>query len=230
MSEIKNIVESWRGYVNEQEEEEPEEVEVSSNEIENVGQLRTALKNYKIKKTGGSLLKKTLPKAGIAAATAINPIAGGLLAKILDAGELGMSLYGGDLDDKAPLPGLASMRVDPDVSKIVDDDIEKEFLKVLSQELEEADPETPIEDFNTTGRLQNFIASKFNQTTVKKEQQQLEDELADEFKDETEKMELDTDMGTLEKRMSDLEKDINKKKKQYSDFSSRIKKITGQQK
>ena len=43
-------------------------------------------------------------------------------------------------------------------------------------------------------------------------------------------MELDTDMGTLEKRMSDLEKDINKKKKQYSDFSSRIKKITGQQK
>ena len=216
MSEMKNIVESWRGYVNEQEEEEPEEVEVSSNEIENVGQLRTALKNYKIKKTGGSLLKKTLPKAGIAAATAINPIAGGLLAKILDAGELGMSLYGGDLDDKDPLPGL--------------DAIEKEFLKVLSQELEEADPETPIEDFNTTGRLQNFIASKFNQTTVKKEQQQLEDELADEFKDETEKMELDTDMGTLEKRMSDLEKDINKKKKQYSDFSSRIKKITGQQK
>ena len=225
MSEMKNIVESWRGYVNEQEEEEPEEVEVSSNEIENVGQLRTALRNYKIKKTGGKLLTKILKK-GVEMAPVIGPD----LARILDAGELGMSLYGGDLDKKAPLPGLAAMRVDPDVSKIVDDDIEKEFLKVLSQELEEADPETPIEDFNTTGRLQNFIASKFNQTTVKKEQQQLEDELADEFKDETEKVELDTDMGTLEKRMSDLEKDINKKKKQYSDFSSRIKKITGQQK
>ena len=47
---MKNIVESWRGYVNEQE-EEPDEEQVSSSEIENVGQLRTALKNYKIKKT-----------------------------------------------------------------------------------------------------------------------------------------------------------------------------------
>ena len=210
MSEMKNIVESWRGYVNEQEEEEPEEVEVSSNEIENVGQLRTALKNYKIKKTGGSLLKKILPKAGIAAATAIHPIAGGYLAKILDSGELAKSLYGGDLDKKAPLPGLDAMRVNPDVSKIVDDDIEKEFLKVLSQELEEADPETPIDDFNTTGRLQNFIASKFNQTTVKKES--TEKELED-----------------IEKRISDLEKNIDKKKKQYSDFSSRTKKITGKE-
>ena len=210
MSEMKNIVESWRGYVNEQEEEEPEEVEVSSNEIETVGQLRTALKNYKIKKTGGSLLKKVLPKTVVGAATAIHPIAGGLLAKILDANELAKSLYGGDLDDKEPLPGLDAMRVNPDVSKIVDDDIEKEFLKVLSQELEEADPETPIDDFNTTGRLQNFIASKFNQTTVKKEN--AEKELED-----------------IEKRISDLEKNIDKKKKQYSDFSSRAKKITGKE-
>ena len=207
MSEMKNIVESWRGYVNEQEEEEPEEVEVSSNEIENVGQLRTALKNYKIKKTGGSLLKKTLPKAGIAAATAINPIAGGYLAKILDAGELGMSLYGGDLDDKAPLPGLAAMRVDPDVSKIVDDDIEKEFLKVLSQELEEADPNTPISDFNTTAKLQNFIASKFNSTTVKKEN-------------------AEKDLEDLEKRMSDLEKNIKDKQEKYKKQSDEWSKIT----
>ena len=202
---MKNIVESWRGYVNEQEEEEPDEEQVSSNEIENVGQLRTALRNYKIKKTGGKLLTKILKK-GVEMA----PVIGPGLARLWDAGELGMSLYGGDLDKKAPLPGLAAMRVDPDVSKIVDDDIEKEFLKVLSQELEEADPETPIDDFNTTGRLQNFIASKFNQTTVKKES--------------TEK-----DLEDLEKKMSDLEKDIDKKKKQYSDFSSHAKKIIGKE-
>ena len=217
---MKNIVESWRGYVNEQEEEEPEEVEVSSNEIETVGQLRTALRNYKIKKTGGSLLKKIFKK-GVEMAPVIGPD----LAKILDTGELAMSLYGGDLDKKAPLPGLDAMRVNPDVSKIVDDDIEKAFLKVLSQDLEEADPETPIDDFNTTGRLQNFIASKFNQTTVKKEQQ-LEDDLADEFKDETEKIDIDT----LEKRMSDLEKDMQKRRKKYTDFSKLANKITGKQK
>ena len=202
---MKNIVESWRGYVNEQEQEDADEEQVSSNEIENVGQLRTALRNYKIKKTGGKLLTKILKK-GVEMA----PVVGPGLARLWDAGELGMSLYGGDLDKKAPLPGLAAMRVDPDVSKIVDDDIEKEFLKVLSQELEEADPETPIDDFNTTGRLQNFIASKFNQTTVKKES--------------TEK-----DLEDLEKKMSDLEKDIDKKKKQYSDFSSHAKKIIGKE-
>jgi len=203
MSEMKNIVESWRGYVNEQ--EDPDEEQVSSDEIETVGQLRTALKNYKIKKTGQGVLTKVLRK-GVEAI----PVAGPAIGAVLDAGELAKSLYGGDLDDKEPLPGLAAMRVNSDVSKIVDDDIEEEFLKVLSQELEEADPETPIEDFNTTARLQNFIAGKFNRTTVKKEN-------------------AEKDLEDLEKRMSDLEKNINKKKKQYSDFSSRTKKITGEE-
>ena len=203
MSEMKNIVESWREYVSEQ--EDADEEQVSSDEIETVGQLRTALKNYKIKKTGQGVLTKVLRK-GVEAI----PVAGPAIGAVLDAGELAKSLYGGDLDDKEPLPGLAAMRVNPDVSKIVDDDIEEEFLKVLSQELEEADPETPIDDFNTTARLQNFIAGKFNQTTVKKEN-------------------AEKDLEDLEKRMSDLEKNINKKKKQYSDFSSRTKKITGKE-
>ena len=203
MSEMKNIVESWREYVSEQ--EDADEEQVSSDEIETVGQLRTALKNYKIKKTGQGVLTKVLRK-GVEAI----PVAGPAIGAVLDAGELAKSLYGGDLDDKEPLPGLAAMRVNSDVSKIVDDDIEEEFLKVLSQELEEADPETPIDDFNTTARLQNFIAGKFNQTTVKKEN-------------------AEKDLKDLEKRMSNLEKNINKKKKQYSDFSSRTKKITGKE-
>lgn len=201
MSEMKNIVESWRGYVIEQE-EEPDEEQVSSNEIENVGQLRTALKNYKIKKTGQGVLTKILRK-GVEAI----PVAGPASGAVLDAGELAKSLYGGDLDDKEPLPGLDAMRVNPDVSKIVDDDIEEEFLKVLSQELEKADPETPINDFNTTARLQNFIASKFNNTTVKKES--------------TEK-----DIEDLEKRMSDLEKNIKDKKEEYKKQSDKWSGIT----
>ena len=201
MSEMKNIVESWRGYVIEQE-EEPDEEQVSSNEIENVGQLRTALKNYKIKKTGQGVLTKILRK-GVEAI----PVAGPAIGAVLDAGELAKSLYGGDLDDKEPLPGLDAMRVNPDVSKIVDDDIEEEFLKVLSQELEKAAPETPINDFNTTARLQNFIASKFNNTTVKKES--------------TEK-----DIEDLEKKMSDLEKNIKDKKEEYKKQSDKWSGIT----
>jgi len=200
MSEMKNIVESWRGYVSEQ--EDADEEQVSSNEIENVGQLRTALRNYKIKKTGAGLLTKIF-KRGVEMA----PVVGPDLARLLDAGELAAKLYGGDLDKKAPLPGLNAMRVNPDVSKIVDDDIEKEFLKVLSQELEEADPNTPISDFNTTAKLQNFIASKFNSTTVKKEN-------------------AEKDLEDLEKRMSDLEKNIKDKQEKYKKQSDEWSKIT----
>ena len=201
MSEMKNIVESWREYVNEQE-ESPDEEQVSSSEIENVGQLRTALKNYKIKKTGKGLLTKLVRK-GIESI----PVAGPALGTALDAGQLAKSLYGGDLEDKEPLPGLDAMRVNPDVSKIVDDDIEEEFLKVLSQELEDADPETSIDDFNTTTKLQNFIASKFNSITVKKEN-------------------VEKDLEDLEKKMSDLEKNIKDKQEKYKKQSDEWSKIT----
>jgi len=201
MSEMKNIVESWRGYVNEQE-EAPDEEQVSSNEIQTVGQLRTALRNYKIKKTGKGLLTKLVQRG-----VEMIPVAGPDLARLLDAAELSAKLYGGDLDKKEPLPGLDAMRVNPDVSKIVDDDIEKEFLKVLSQELEEADPNTPISDFNTTAKLQNFIASKFNSTTVKKEN-------------------AEKDLEDLEKRMSDLEKNIKDKQEKYKKQSDEWSKIT----
>jgi len=197
---MKSIVESWREYVNEQ--EGPDQEQVSSDEIQTVGQLRTALKNYKIKKTGQGLLTKLVRK-GVESI----PVAGPAIGAVLDAGELAKSLYGGDLDDKEPLPGLDAMRVSPDVSKIVDDDIEEEFLKVLSQELEEADPETPIDDFNTTGRLQNFIASKFNDTTVKKEN-------------------AEKDLEDLEKRMSDLEKNIKDKQEKYKKQSDEWSYIT----
>ena len=150
------IIESWRGYISEQEAEpETQEVEVTSDEIQTVGQLRIALRNYKIKKTGKGILNKIIRK-GVESI----PVVGPAIGIALDSGGLARNLYGGDLEDKNPLPGLSVMRVDPDVSKIVDDDIEKEFLKVLSQELE---------DFNTTGRLQSFIASRFNQKTVQQQ-------------------------------------------------------------
>ena len=52
---------------------------------------------------------------------------------------------------------------------------------------------------------------------------------ATELVSESDKTQYMVKVGDLEKRMSDLEKNINKKKKQYSDFSSRTKKITGEQ-
>ena len=52
---------------------------------------------------------------------------------------------------------------------------------------------------------------------------------ATELVSESDKTQYMVKVGDLEKRMSDLEKNINKKKKQYSDFSSRTKKITGKE-
>ena len=52
---------------------------------------------------------------------------------------------------------------------------------------------------------------------------------ATELVSESDKTQYMVKVGDLEKRMSDLEKDINKKKKQYSDFSYRTKKITGKE-
>ena len=52
---------------------------------------------------------------------------------------------------------------------------------------------------------------------------------ATELVSESDKTQYMVKVGDLEKRMSDLEKNIDKKKKQYSDFSSRTKKITGKE-
>ena len=153
---MKIIMESWRGYVDEQEAEpEAQEAEVGSNEIETVGQLRDALRTYKLQKTGKSIGKR-----------ALKSVLPGFVKQAYDAGMLAKSLYGGDLSDKKSLPGLEKMQVDPDVSKIVDDKIEAAFLKFLDQDLQDENPETRIDNYDTTQKLQDFIASHFNKKTV----------------------------------------------------------------
>ena len=85
----------------------------------------------------------------------------------IDAGDLAQGLYGGDLSDKKQPAALQAIAIDPDVSRIVADDIEKSFLTFLSSELEKMPPATPINNVDTTKMLQDFIASKFNNKTVK---------------------------------------------------------------
>lgn len=87
----------------------------------------------------------------------------------LDAGgiDLAKSLYGGDISNKSQPAGLQSIAVDPDVSRIVADDIEKAFLNYLSAELENEDPNMRLDAFDTTARLQKFIANNFNNKTVR---------------------------------------------------------------
>jgi hypothetical protein len=150
MSDMKLIMERWRHQV------------VSEN-IQTVGQLLQVIntvKRDKALKAGGKLIAKlALPGIGDLA---------DFISVGLDTADFGASLYGGDLSDKKPPPALQALQVEPNVSKIVDDDIEKAFLSYLSNELEQMDPNTSLKKLSTTSMLQDFIAKQFNQTTVKK--------------------------------------------------------------
>ena len=130
--------------------------------LETVGDLIKVIntvKRDKALKAGGKFIAK-LATAGLTDAA-------DLIGGALDAGGFAAALYGGDLSNKKQPVGLQSIAIDPDVSRIVDNDIEKAFLKHLSKELELIDPNTSLDNIDTTKMLQDFIAANFNSKTVK---------------------------------------------------------------
>ena len=150
MSEMKLIMEDWR-------------FSRLVEGLETVGDLIRVIKivkRDKMQKQGGKLILK-LASAGLADV-------GKFLAAALNAGDFASALYGGDLSQKKQPPALQAIAVDPDVSRIVDDDIEKAFLKHLSNKLEtDYSLDTPLTQVDTTEMLQAFIAQNFNNKTVK---------------------------------------------------------------
>ena len=65
--------------------------------------------------------------------------------------------------------GLDALSVEPNVSKIVDDPIEEAFLNYLiNDHLKDAPDDTPLENYNATELLQKYIATNFDNVTVKK--------------------------------------------------------------
>jgi len=69
-------------------------------------------------------------------------------------------------DDKKTNTGLDFLNVDDEVSAIVDDTIENDFLKTLAGRLKALPDETPLQQINMTNLLAKFIADKFSQRTV----------------------------------------------------------------
>ena len=150
MSEMKMIMEGWR-------------FSRLVEGLETVGDLIKVIKivkRDKVTKAGGKLIAK-LATAGLGDVAEF-------IGASMEAGDFASALYGGDLSQKKQPPALQAIAVDPDVSRIVDDDIEKAFLKHLSNKLEtDYTPETPLTQVDTTELLQNFIAQNFNNKTVK---------------------------------------------------------------
>ena len=73
-----------------------------------------------------------------------------------------------DLDDKAQVGALASLNVDDDVSKVIDDAIENEFLKDWELALSALSDDKELEEIDVTKALSNWMKKKYDNTTVSK--------------------------------------------------------------
>ena len=156
MADMKLIMENWRSNF------------LVEEGLETVGDLIKIIKIVKRDKTlkaGGKLIAK-IATGGLIDIDQVGDVTA-FIKSGLDTGDFGRALYGGDLSNKKQPIGLQSIAVDPDVSRIVDNDIEKAFLKYLSKKIEQMDPNTSLNNIDTTKMLQDFIAANFNNKTVK---------------------------------------------------------------
>ena len=149
--DMKLIMESFRANV------------IQEEELQTVGAVLDIIKKFRQAQAGGEVGKKALEMA-------VEQIPGisNIWSIVKGAKETkGMisSLYG--MDDKFQSnTGLDKLNIDDNVSKIVDDKVEAAFLNFLTKKLQEMNPEAPMPD--ATIEIQNFLASKFNNNTVKK--------------------------------------------------------------
>ena len=148
---MKDLMESWRGYLTEQE------------GIETFEDLKKLLRTIEVKRKGGVVGKKALD-IGLSLIPGVGP-AKELYDSAKDVKDFLQNLYSAD-DSFKTQSSLDALNIDDNVSKIVDDQVEAAFLKVLPNLI--ADKTGPIGDYNITKELQAFLASKFDKTTVKK--------------------------------------------------------------
>ena len=151
------IFENWRSYQAKLQ---------TQGKIETIGDLRKVIKTARIKKAGGVASKR-------AAKILIGMFPGGGTAlELIDSAKDGVDLLRqvyGKKDDMKTNTGLDSFNVDDDVSEIVDDAVEVAFFRYLiNDKFKEMSDDTKLESFNATKMLQDFLARKYDGTTVKK--------------------------------------------------------------
>jgi hypothetical protein len=181
MNKFGLIMENWRQYLHEEKVEEalpfsskskmdkamadvPEEE--PSTGIKTVGDLKRFVKLLKLKNAGGaagkkalSLLAGMLPGGG----TILN-----VFGDIKDAGALLRKLYG--MDDKYQSnTSMDALNIDDNISKIVDDPIETNFINYLIKDkFANASDDEKLTNYDATRLLQDYLADQFGGTTVKK--------------------------------------------------------------
>ena len=70
--------------------------------------------------------------------------------------------------DKRPKNFLGNFDLDDDVSKIVDNDIEDEFIRDLVKKIENKNDNEELGDFNMTEMLNDYLSAKYKGNRVKK--------------------------------------------------------------
>ena len=134
--------------------------------VETVGDLKKFLKLSKAKELGGEIGKEAI---GLLA----DMIPGGTTAldaitKAKDVAGVVMNLAKAE-DDYNTGTKLDVLNVDDKVSKIVDNPIETNFISYLVKDiLAKAPNDEPLENYDATELLQQYIAKKFGGVTVKK--------------------------------------------------------------
>lgn len=87
------------------------------------------------------------------------------LGGALDVVDLVQALY--KVKDKdRPNNFLADFDIDDEVSQIVDNNLEEDFIKELVKKIQNISDSKKLGDFNMTNYLKEYLASRFNNRTV----------------------------------------------------------------
>ena len=137
----------------------------SLDDVKTVGHLKALINHVRSKKAG--------KEGGKGIADTVIDIAvdeiQGMIPGFATAKNLFMAAKGVyDLDDKAQVGALASLNVDDDVSKVIDDAIENEFLKDWESALSSLSDDKELEEIDVTKALSNWMKKKYDNTTVSK--------------------------------------------------------------
>ena len=160
---MKLIMESFRDFFAREQEVETPENPVPDGEINTVGELKKVIAKARAAEAG-----KEVAKQGIEAGVALVPGLANIYAILkaaTDAKSAIATLYGTDQNFQGQ-PALDKMKMDPNVSKIVDNKIENAFISDLLRQLDGMGDDDPLPDLNVA--MQQFLARQFDGNMVKK--------------------------------------------------------------
>jgi hypothetical protein len=150
---MKLIMESWNGYLSLNERKE----------IETIGDLKKFFKWTKVKKKGG-------PAAETATKWLVGFVPfGATMKNVIEAApdlwSVFSTLYQKD-DNFQTSDALSKVNVDDEISKIVDDQVEIDFLKYILDQFKKLPDNTPLEKIDMTDQLRQYLAKTFKDRTV----------------------------------------------------------------